>query len=113
MNEKLINNAMLLAEDNTKSVMDNLYIDNNGFHCCKKCNTRKQVEIFVFSKSQRVYCDCKCEQEQYQKNVKSITNKKRLLNLKDKKDMDLVMMTTIVALKKVKYHEDMSKIWKK
>lgn len=85
MNEKLINNAMLNAENNAKSVVNNLYIDNDGFYCCKKCNTRKQVEIFVFGKSQRVYCDCKCEQEQYRQEREEYYKQKRIAELEEYK----------------------------
>ena len=88
MNERLIYNAMATAENNAKSIMDNLYIDNDGFYCCKKCHTRKQVEIFVFGNSQRVYCDCKA--------------------------MMIIIVTLsikmiVVTQKKAKYHENMLK----
>lgn len=85
MNEKLINDAMLIAENNAKSVMDSLYIDDDGFYCCKKCKTRKQVEIFVFGSSQRVYCDCKCEQEQYKHEREEYYKQKKIAELEEYK----------------------------
>lgn len=85
MNEKLIYNAMATAESNAKSVMNNLYIDDKGFYCCKNCHTRKQVEIFVFGRSQRVYCDCKCEQEQYKKEREEYYKQKKITELEEYK----------------------------
>lgn len=85
MNEKLIYNAMATAENNAKSVIDNLYMDDDGFYCCKKCHTRKQVEIFVFGRFQRVYCDCKCEQEQYQHEREEYYKQKKIAEIEEYK----------------------------
>ena len=77
--EKIFDNLIQTAEDNAKKIIDNLYLDEMGFYCCKKCGTRKQVDIPYFGKGyKRVFCACKCEQNQYLLERKLNTDNDRI-----------------------------------
>ena len=58
------NAAQKCAENNSRNEND---YEKDGLLYCGKCNTRKQSRIQVFGRDEINPCDCKCQQEEYNK----------------------------------------------
>lgn len=70
-----------LADKAEKAVsMDDTYIDEEGFGCCKKCNTRRQLlfEVPNLGISRKVSKNCDCQEEELKKQRAEEERQERL-----------------------------------
>ena len=69
-----INNTAALAERN--AVLNATDYEKDGILFCGICNTAKQIKISFAGMQRTVFCDCKCQSEEYNKVCEQLKKEK-------------------------------------